>query len=197
MLIADRRPATEGRSHEILMTRARPPLIARGKRLGHITLMKQISVRQACLLAALAGLAALGVAYFGEFVERLVPCPLCYIERWPYRIMILLGLIGAMAPRVGRLALALASLTMVADSVIAFVHIGAEQHWWKSPLPECNIAPLAMGAMPLRPSASCDSPVYLIHGLPISFATMDFCAALSIAALIAAYLMRTGKRSPQ
>jgi disulfide bond formation protein DsbB len=157
--------------------------------------MNKVSVRQACLLAALAGLAALGVAYFGEFVEHLVPCPLCYIERWPYRIIILLGLIGAIAPRFGRPALALVLLTMLGDGVIAFVHIGAEQHWWKSPLPECNIAPLSMGAMPLRPSASCDSPVYLIHGLPISFATMDFCTALSIAGLIAAYLMSTGNGS--
>ncbi len=153
--------------------------------------MDKITVRQACLLAGLAGLAALGAAYFGEFVEHLVPCPLCYIERWPYRIMILLALIGAFAPRWGRIALALSMLTMLGDSVIAFVHIGAEQHWWPSPLPECNAAPLAMGAMPLRPSASCDSPVYPIHGLPISFATLDFCASLSIAILIATYLIKT------
>ena len=150
-------------------------------------------MRRACLLAVLAGLAALGAAYFGEFVEHLVPCPLCYIERWPYRIIILLGLIGAFAPRLGRSTLALSVLTMLGDSVIAFVHIGAERHWWPSPLPECNIAPLAMGAMPLRPSASCDSPVYPIHGLPISFATMDFCASLTIAALIATYLIKTRK----
>jgi len=143
----------------------------------------------------IAGLAALGAAYFGEFVEHLVPCPLCYLERWPYRIMILFGLLAALTPRgLARVLLALAAVSMIADASIAFVHVGAEQHWWKSPLPECNVAPASFGALPLRPSASCDRPVFPVHGLPVSFATMDLLFALSTGALISAYLVQTQRR---
>lgn len=157
---------------------------------------RSVSIRQAGLAVAAAGLFALGVAYFSEFVLHLIPCPLCYIERWPYRIIIVLGLITALAPpRLGRALLMLAGLVMLGDVAIAFVHIGAEQHWWKSPLPECNVAPAGFGAMPLRPSASCDSPVYLIPGLPISFATMDFLYALTVAVGIGAYLRSNGWRA--
>jgi disulfide bond formation protein DsbB len=151
--------------------------------------VRGVSVRQVGLAVALAGLFALGMAYFAEFVLHMIPCPLCYIERWPYRIIVVLGLVVPfMPPKFGRTLLGLAALILLADVAIAFVHIGAEQHWWASPLPECNAAPPGFGAMPLRPSASCDDPVYLIPGLPISFATMDFLYALAVAALIATYL---------
>jgi disulfide bond formation protein DsbB len=147
------------------------------------------TTREAGLALAAAGLFALGMAYFAEFALHMIPCPLCYIERWPYRIIVGLGLIAAFAPpKFARILLGLAAFTMLGDVAIAFVHVGAEQHWWKSPLPECNIAPPGFGAMPLRPSASCDDPVYLIQGLPISFATMDLIYALAVAAAIAAYL---------
>lgn len=140
-------------------------------------------------MLALAALAALVIAYFAEFFLHMIPCPLCYIERWPYRIVIVLGLIAAVLPaRAGRALLVLAVLVMLGDAVIAFVHVGAEQHWWASPLPECNIAPPSFGKMPLRPSASCDSPVFLIPGLPISFATMDLLYSLLVACVVGTYL---------
>ncbi len=148
-----------------------------------------VSRRQAGVAVALAGVFALGMAYVAEFVLHMIPCPLCYIERWPYRMIVVLGLAAALAPaRLSRVLLGLAVVAMLGDVVIAFVHVGAEQHWWRSPLPECNIAPPGFGAMPLRPSASCDDPVYLIPGLPISFATMDLLYAMAVAAAISAYL---------
>lgn len=158
--------------------------------------IRQAGIRLAGMLVAGAGLFALGMAYFSEYVLHLIPCPLCYIERWPYRIIIALGLIGALAPRrIARGLFGLAVLVMLGDVAIAFVHIGAEQHWWPSPLPECNVAPPDFGAMPLAPSASCDSPVYLVPGLPISFATMDLLYALTVAAAISAYLTLNQRRA--
>jgi disulfide bond formation protein DsbB len=151
--------------------------------------VRGVSGRQAGVAVALSGVFALGMAYVAEFGLHMIPCPLCYIERWPYRIIVVLGLVAAFAPpRLARVLLGLAVVAMLGDVVIAFVHVGAEQHWWKSPLPECNIAPPGFGAMPLRPSASCDDPVYLIPGLPISFATMDLLYAMAVAAAISAYL---------
>ncbi|MCF3946244.1 disulfide bond formation protein B [Acidiphilium sp. AL] len=159
--------------------------------------MTAISSRQAGAAAAVAAALALGIAYYAEFVLHLVPCPLCYIERWPYRIAIVLGILVAVAPpRAGRALLALAALVMLGDAAIAFVHVGAEQHWWNSPLPECNAPPPGFGALPLRPSASCDAPTYLIPGFPVSFATMDLVYALGFALAILAYLKRSKRSLP-
>ena len=157
--------------------------------------MIRISHYSASVAVILAGLYALGAAYYGEFVEHLVPCPLCYIERWPYRIIIVLGLLGMVLPlRIARASLWLASVTMFTDACIALVHVGAERHWWQSPLPECNIAPAQFGALPLRPSASCDRPVFPVHGLPVSFATLDLLYALVTGAIISVYLIQTRER---
>ncbi|MHB1302513.1 MAG: disulfide bond formation protein B [Acidiphilium sp.] len=154
-----------------------------------------ISSRRAALLLVLAALFALGMAYFAEYALRMIPCPLCYIERWPYRIAVVLGLLAMAVPsRLARPLLLLAALVMIGDAAIAFVHVGAEQHWWASPLPECNAPPPSFGSLPLRPSASCDSPVFLIPGLPISFATMDLIWALAIAGAIGIWLRRGTRR---
>ena len=155
------------------------------------------SHRRIGILTAIAALAALGVAYYAEFVLHLIPCPLCYIERWPYRIVIVLGILAAFAPpRAGRVLLVLAALVLLGDVAIAFVHVGAEQHWWNSPLPECNAPPPGFGALPLHPSASCDRPTYMIPGLPISMATMDLGYALAFALAILAYLKRSTRSLP-
>ncbi|MGC9269070.1 disulfide bond formation protein B [Acidiphilium sp.] len=158
-------------------------------RANRLAAARGFSPREVSIAVLAAGLGALGIAYFAEYALHMIPCPLCYIERWPYRIIVVLGLVAAFAPpRFARVLLGLAMVAMLGDVVIAFVHVGAEQHWWKSPLPECNIAPAGFGAMPLRPSASCDDPVYLIPGLPISFATMDLIYALTVAVGIGTYL---------
>lgn len=156
-----------------------------------------IQHRTFALLLALAGIAALGAAFFAQDVLRMIPCPLCYIERWPWRAAIALGLLAAILPRgPGRVLIGLAALALLANAAIAFVHVGAEQHWWKSPLPECNAPPPSFGAdLPLRPSASCNAPVYLISWLPISFATMDLIWSSVVAIASGAYLAMKDRRS--
>jgi disulfide bond formation protein DsbB len=143
-------------------------------------------------MAALGAAAALGVAYASEIWGELVPCALCLVERWPYRIVIVLGLLAAVAPRsLVRTLLMLAILTLLADAAIAAVHVGVELKWWPSPLPECA-APHISGAsiterlasMPARPSKPCDEPSFLIPGLPLSMAAMNLLFALAFAALL-------------
>jgi disulfide bond formation protein DsbB len=155
-----------------------------------------VNPRFAALATTAAALAALAVAYFAQYRLHLPPCELCLWERWPYRITALLGLLALFAPtRATRTLLALATLAMAADIAIAFLHIGVEQTWWNSPLPECNGA-LAPGApLPLFPATPCDRPVYLIPHLPLSMATMDFCAAAAFTIALAAYLLTTTRRT--
>jgi len=145
--------------------------------------------------ATAAAAAALGIAYYAQYILLLVPCELCLWERWPYRFVIALGIIAAIAPRrPGLVVLALAGLTLLGGAGIAALHVGVEFHWWNSPLPECN-GMLTPGApLPMFPARPCDEPVYLIPHLPISMAMMDLFSALAFAFLVATYLFRQQRR---
>ena len=95
-------------------------------------------IRGLALLTALAAGFALGLALASEHWGGLVPCALCLLERWPYRVAIVLGLVAAVVPPpLGAVLLMLVVLTMLAGAALAVVHVGVELHWWPSPLPEC------------------------------------------------------------
>jgi disulfide bond formation protein DsbB len=143
------------------------------------------------LIAAIAAAAALGVAVASERWGGLVPCALCLLERWPYRIAIVLGLAAALLPaQMARIALGLLALTMLGGLVLGVIHVGVEVHWWPSPLPECaaqvsrggSVADL-LASMPAAPSKPCDDPTYLIPGLKLSMAAMNLIFAGLVAAV--------------
>ncbi|WP_271833342.1 disulfide bond formation protein B [Commensalibacter communis] len=129
----------------------------------------------------LAGLFALGFAWLAQNIWNMAPCGLCLLERWPYRILIAAGTLllmarGALVPWVK----AIIVLILVASLGLSFVHIGVEEGWWVSPLPECyavasNTQDLATRfmEMPDRPHKPCDLPSYLFHWLPISLTMMN------------------------
>ena len=153
--------------------------------------------RTGLLIAVLAG-AGLGTALASEYWGGLVPCALCLVERWPYRAAILFGALALASPRGARLMVALAALAMLASVAAAATHVGVEQAWWPSPLPECAAAPLGGGSlsdrlsrMPARPAKPCDEPTFLIPGLAVSMAGMNL-ALSAVLALFAA----TRTRSP-
>lgn len=141
------------------------------------------------LACALAAAAALVFAYALENWDGLVPCALCLLERWPYRIALVLGLLALVVPgQLARLLLWLAVLTVLADGAIAAVHVGVEQGWWPSPLPECAAPRFSGGSiaerlasMPARPAKPCDDPSYLVPGIPISLAMANLIFALVFA----------------
>ena len=155
-------------------------------------------IRGIALLSALAAAFALGLALASEQWEGLVPCALCLLERWPYRVAIALGLVASVVPhRWARALLVLVVLAMLADAAMAVVHVGVEQHYWPSPLPEC-IAPRFTGGsiaerlaqMPARPAKPCEDAAYLIPGLPISMAAMNLLYALAFALGLGVLLWR-------
>lgn len=146
----------------------------------------------AAALTVLAAALALGVALGSEWWGGLVPCALCLLERWPYRIVLVLGLAALVLPRwLGRLMLSLAVLCLLAGAAVATVHVGVEFGWWPSPLPECA-APHITGAsiaerlasMPTRPAKPCDEPTFLIPGFPLSMAVMNMLFALAFSAAL-------------
>ena len=167
--------------------------------------MQQISTRIACLLCALAASAALGIALASEYWGGLVPCALCLWERTPYRVAIGLGAIGFLIPTnwiPRRLILTLILLTVLAAASLAAVHVGVEQGFWPSPLPECAARVVSFGSiaerlakMPALPAKPCDEPTFLIPGAPVSMAAMNLIFALAFALAIAIYLGQRRGRS--
>jgi disulfide bond formation protein DsbB len=166
--------------------------------------MMRTSSRTVAALCTVAALAALLTALGSESFLGLVPCALCLLERWPYRIAIGLGVIAFFLPGRARLALLwLIVLTILGAAVLAFIHVGVEQGFWPSPLPECAAPHFSGGSiaerlasMPAKPAKPCDDPTYPIPGLPVSMATMNMLFALAFAALLAIYLFRNmGRRT--
>jgi disulfide bond formation protein DsbB len=142
-------------------------------------------------VALAAGAAALVIVHLAQSAG-LVPCALCYLERWPYRLAIVLAL-AALAWPAARLTLRpLLLAAFLAAAALAFIHVGVEAQWWKSPLPECAAPILRTGSirdllasMPARPAKPCDDPTYLIPDLPLSMAQANLLYALASAAIVA------------
>lgn len=148
-------------------------------------------------VALLAGL-ALGTALASEYWGGLVPCALCLLERWPYRVAIGLGILAAiLPPGPGRAMAWLAVVTMLVGAGLGVVHVGVEWGLWPSPLPECaspNLSGLSvaerLARMPATPAKPCDDPTYLVPFLPVSMAAMNLLLALAMAGGIAVALLR-------
>ncbi len=161
-------------------------------------------LRLALLICAAISGGALGFALATEYWGGLVPCALCLVERWPYRIAAPLALFGAVLPRPwARWVLLLCILVLLGAAAAAFVHVGVEYHWWPSPLPECA-APRLTGlsiaerlrAMPATASKQCEDPTFLIPWVPISMAGFNLLLALALAAGLAMFWVRTKRSAP-
>jgi len=93
--------------------------------------------------AVLVSALALSAAFASEAFLGLEPCPLCILQRWPYALVIVLGLIGLAlrhkAPSLPRIMVGLTGLTFLGNSGIALYHSGIERHWWASALEGCIV----------------------------------------------------------
>jgi disulfide bond formation protein DsbB len=169
---------------------------------AHIGAMHQPSVQLVALLSVLAAAAALAVAVGSEWWGGLVPCALCLLERWPYRIAIVLGLLALIVPtHIARWLLLLLAVAVACDAALAAVHVGVEFQWWPSPLPECAAPHFSGGSiaerlasMPARPAKPCDDPTFLIPGLPLSMAAMNLLYAVAFSAAVVMSLRRGRRR---
>ena len=164
--------------------------------------MRAPSHRPAALLTALAAAAAMAVALLVQNLGGIVPCALCLVERWPWRLAIGFSVLALLLPRsLGRALLWLTVVDLAAGAAMAFVHVGVEWGLWPSPLPECAAPSLGHGsiaqrlaAMPALPSKPCDAATYLIPHVPLSMAAMNLVYAVVVAVTLAATLSRTARR---
>jgi disulfide bond formation protein DsbB len=145
------------------------------------------------IAAAMVG-AALLAARASEWWGGLVPCPLCLLGRWPYRVALGFGLLGLVVPdRLKMLCAGGMVAALLGSAAIAGVHVGVEARWWPSPLPECTarfVPGTGVAGLPERPSKPCDEPAYLVPGLPVSMAAMSLLFSLAAAGGVALAMAR-------
>ena len=128
---------------------------------------------------------ALGSQYFGG----LHPCEMCYWQRWPHGVAILLAGAAFLVPSKSRLLTMLAAVAIAVSGLIGLFHAGVELGWWEG-LTRCTSG----GAMSLDdlmkvPLVRCDQVQWSLLG--ISMAGWNAIISLAGAAAIAA-LARKG-----
>lgn len=137
--------------------------------------------RNMAIFLILAGMLPLLSAWFFQNIWHMVPCGLCLLERWPYRIVLVIGVVALfISDRLVSWILGLGLLIFLVSMGLAFLHIGVEQGWWSSPLPECNSVAVHQGdladrfsSLPDRPNKPCDLPSYVFSWLPLSLTTLN------------------------
>lgn len=151
-------------------------------------------------LMVLIATSALGMALISQYFFGLQPCNLCVIQRYPYGIVIALGVIGFIisfqSKRAVAVLMSLMGITFLANSVIAFYHTGVELKWWKSFLEGCMVPPLPEKAEDIlafvqsqTKAVRCDEIPWAdpIFNLSMANWNVIFCFGLGVIALISAY----------
>jgi disulfide bond formation protein DsbB len=154
------------------------------------------------LIMAGIATASLGMALTAQYAFGLDPCILCLIQRYPYGIVIALGLLGFISSfkcRKGVSALmGLIGLTFLANSIVAFYHTGVELHWWKSFLEGCavpdmigNMDQILADIQSRTEAVRCDEIPWADPILNLSMANYNvvFCLGLGVIAFISARLI--------
>jgi disulfide bond formation protein DsbB len=151
----------------------------------------------AALIVAIVGAAAIGGAWYFQFVLKYQPCPLCLEQRVPYYIGIPFALVVALAawrraPRVAVIGglIVLAGL-MLWTAYIAVFHAGVEWKLWAGPT-ECSGAPTFGPAGGLLNRLNdiiivrCDEAAWRFLGISLAGYNAVISAALAAIALLGA-----------
>jgi disulfide bond formation protein DsbB len=148
----------------------------------------------------IASAVVLGTALLSEYWGGLAPCELCLVQRWPWAAAIVISfivlLVGERAP-LSWVALVFA-IVFAISVVLAFYHVGVEQHWFAGPT-ACT-AP-ASGAITLEQMKQqilgtapvlCDRPAWTLFG--VSLAGWNLLASLIMTGCCVAALLHGARR---
>jgi disulfide bond formation protein DsbB len=149
---------------------------------------------RACLLLALVSAALLLGALALQYLAGLPPCHLCILQRWPYVVLIALGLIGSRG--YPRTLLGVATLVLLGGAGLAAYHVGIEQGWWALP-DSCIAGGTAATVEDLRrmlaeAPPACDQVNFAFMGLTL--AGWNFVVSLVLAAFTLAATLGFGRR---
>lgn len=160
---------------------------------------------RAPLLIILAAGASLAVAFASQYWGGLQPCVLCLYQRYPYGVVIALGLIGlfvARKPSWLRIILVLAGLVFLLDAGIAFFHVGVEEKWWQGTAAcggnfDPNLTAEELKELLLnQPVARCDEVPWSLFGISMAGYNFIYAVMSGLIALMAAARVNGGGAKP-
>jgi disulfide bond formation protein DsbB len=152
-----------------------------------------LTTRRFAAVVLAASLLVLGTALLSQYWGGLIPCELCLLQRWPWRVAIVVAALAWLAG--DRLSLTAAALTLAlvffVGAGLGFYHVGVEQHWFTGPT-ACSATPglTATTIEELRrqleasPVVMCDQVQWSFFG--VSLAGWNVVASLAMAAFCAA-----------
>jgi disulfide bond formation protein DsbB len=155
------------------------------------TLERDMATRLARLIALVTPLALLTGAYISQYGFGLVPCEMCWWQRYGHFAALALAILANLAPRQIWLT-GLAAVAIAAAGLIGLFHAGVEYHWWQG-LTACSTTIGADGGDPLEaimnaPLVRCDVAPWSLWG--ISLAGWNFLFSLASAIAIGFLLTR-------
>ncbi len=139
-------------------------------------------------LAVPAGL--LGGAYVGQYAFHLVPCEMCWWQRYAHFAALALAVLAMLRPS-SRILVWLAALAILVGGLLGFYHAGVEYGWWEgftACTSEVKLGDDPLSAILNAPMVRCDEVQWSLAG--ISLAGFNFLISAPAALLIAALLRR-------
>jgi len=136
----------------------------------------------------------LAVAYVAQYGFGLWPCSLCYVQRAPYFVIVVLGalsLMPAVDARSRRIVLFHLAGLFFLEAGLALYHTGVEMHWWQGPT-ACTGTVGAVSLDDLTSALSkpghplCDEPAFLFLGISMAGYNMFAALSLGVASTVAA-----------
>ncbi len=146
-------------------------------------------------LLALAVPATLMLGALGsQYIGGLYPCEMCYWQRWPHDVAIVLALFafGTRVDKAAHLLVALAGLSIMVSGAIGVFHAGVEYGWWQG-ITTCSTtaAGVSLEDIMRAPVIRCDVPQWTLLG--VSLAGFNAMISLGSGALILSLLLRSGR----
>jgi disulfide bond formation protein DsbB len=118
--------------------------------------------------------ALLGGAFAFQYLGGLVPCEMCYWQRWPHGAAIIVALAAfVLPPRSARAAVVLAALLAMVSGAIGVYHWGVEQHIFRG-LTQCSSSASGGDATKVlqdifaTPLVRCDQPQWSMFGISMA-----------------------------
>ena len=143
-------------------------------------------------LALAVPVALLGGALLSEYVGGLYPCEMCWWQRYPHAVAIVLAgaaFTAAVSSSRARALTGLAAAAIAVSGAIGAFHAGVEYGWWEG-LTRCTSGgPVSLDDILSVPLVRCDQPEWTFGG--ISLAGFNAILSLAAAALIGGLLMRS------
>ncbi|MBO9576908.1 MAG: disulfide bond formation protein B [Sphingobium sp.] len=157
----------------------------------------QTTLSAARLFALLLPAALLAGAYGSQYLGGLIPCEMCWWQRYPHFAAVgaaLAGLLLRKNPPASATFTALAALAIATSGLIGVYHAGVEYKWWEGFTTCTTLKPVGgdmLEAIMNAPLIRCDQAQWTLMG--VSLAGFNAIISLGGAALVFVLLRRWSK----